>query len=73
MSEKAIEKKPNIFKRMGRGVRDMHGEMKRVVWPTRKQTMNNTIIVICFMLLMAAVICTLDLGLSWIVQRVFGQ
>lgn len=73
MSEKTADKKPNILQRMGRSARDMRGEMKKVVWPSRKQTINNTVIVICFMLIMAAVIGTLDTGLSWVIQQVFGK
>ena len=68
----AKEKKPNIFARMARSVRDMRGEMKRVVWPSRKQTINNTLIVLGFMAIMAVLIGVFDTGLSWIIRSVFG-
>ncbi|MCL2033669.1 MAG: preprotein translocase subunit SecE [Oscillospiraceae bacterium] len=68
----AKEKKPNIFARMARSVRDMRGEMKRVVWPSRKQTINNTLIVLGFMAIMAVLIGVFDTGLSWIIRLVFG-
>jgi len=68
----AKEKKPNIFARMARSVRDMRGEMKRVVWPGRKQTINNTLIVLGFMAVMAVLIGVFDTGLSWIIRSVFG-
>ena len=35
-------KKPNIFQRWARSFKDMRGEMKKVVWPTKKQVINNT-------------------------------
>jgi preprotein translocase subunit SecE len=66
------EKKPNIFARISRSVRDMRGEMKRVVWPTKKQTINNTLIVLTFMAIMAILIGLFDTGLSWIIMSVFG-
>jgi len=66
------EKKPNVFARMARSVRDMRGEMKRVVWPSKKQTINNTLIVLTFMAIMATLIGLFDTGLSWIIRSVFG-
>jgi len=44
------EKKPNIFVRFGSRVakwfREMRSELKKVVWPTPKQVVNNTAIVL---------------------------
>ena len=31
------EKKPGFFARISRSFRDMKGEMKKVVWPSKKQ------------------------------------
>ena len=42
------EKKENIFKRAGKRIakwfREMKSELKKVVWPTKKQTLNNSIV-----------------------------
>ena len=38
--------KPGFFARAGKWFRDMKSELKKVQWPTRKQTINNTLIVI---------------------------
>ena len=40
------EKKPGFFARISRSIRDMRGEMKKVVWPSRKQILNNTLVVL---------------------------
>jgi len=72
MAADTKEKKPNIIARISRSVRDMRGEMKRVVWPTKKQTINNTLIVLGFMAIMAVLIGLFDTGLSWIIRSVFG-
>ncbi len=38
--------KPGVFARIGRWFRELKIELKKVVWPTGKQTVNNTLIVI---------------------------
>ena len=38
--------KPGFFSRIGKWFKDMKSELKKVQWPTRKQTINNTVIVI---------------------------
>jgi len=51
----------------------MRGEMKRVVWPSRKQVLNNTGIVLAFMALAAVVIGGFDALLSMITMFAFGS
>ena len=36
------QKKPSIFARIGKWLKDMKSELKKVQWPSFKQTMNNT-------------------------------
>ena len=38
--------KPGFFARIGKWFKEMKSELKKVQWPTRKQTINNTVIVI---------------------------
>jgi len=63
-SSKPAKKKKNIFKRMGGGIarwfREMRSELKKVVWPTRKQVVNNTIIALVVMVAVAIVIWGFD-------------
>ena len=42
----AKAKKPNIFKRIGKFFTDVVSEMKKIVWPSKKQTLNNTLAVV---------------------------
>jgi preprotein translocase subunit SecE len=72
MAQSTTENKPGLTRRISRGIKDMHGEMNRVVWPTRKQTINNTLLVIIFMAIMAVVIGAFDTGLSALIQLFFG-
>ena len=60
-------KKPNIFQRWG-SFKDMRGEMKKVVWPTKKQVINNTLIVLAVVLVSAIVICGLDALFSLVIR-----
>ncbi|MCD8144657.1 MAG: preprotein translocase subunit SecE [Oscillospiraceae bacterium] len=63
-AKKAKEKKPNIFVRAWRRItkwcREMKSELKKVQWPTRKQTVNNTIIVIVCVLVVGVFIWIFD-------------
>ena len=44
-----------------------YNEMRRVVWPTRSQTINNTLIVIVSVLIATIVFGLIDFGLSEII------
>ena len=68
MAETKDTKKPGFFARIGRSFRDMRGEMKKVVWPSKKQTTNNTAVVLAFMVVMAIIIGLFDTGLSALIQ-----
>ncbi|MBS7324283.1 MAG: preprotein translocase subunit SecE [Angelakisella sp.] len=61
-------KKPNIFQRWARSFKDMRGEMKKVVWPTKKQVWNNTLIVLAVVLIAGIVICGLDMLFSLVIK-----
>ena len=47
---KKVDKKLPFFKRIGKWFRDMKSELKKVVWPTPKQTANNTAVCLVVML-----------------------
>ena len=54
------DKKPNIFARIAKWFREMRSELKKVLWPTPKQIVNNTAISIFFMVVAAIVIWGFD-------------
>lgn len=66
------EKKPGFFARLKKSIRDMRGETRKVVWPTKKQTLHNTVVVLTFMLIMAVFIGALDTALSAIIRLGVG-
>lgn len=48
--------------------RESREELKKVVWPTRKETQNNTMLVIGISLFVAAFLGLLDLGLNYLLN-----
>jgi len=53
--------------------RDSVAEAKRVVWPTRKETLQTTGIVILFAVTMALFLWAVDAGLMMIVNGLMGR
>ena len=48
-------------------------ETKKVVWPTRKETLQTTGVVFAFMVVMALFLWTVDASLLWVVKKLLGQ
>ncbi len=48
-------------------------ETKRVVWPTRKETLQTTGIVFAFVVVMAIFLWLVDAGLLWAVRQMMGR
>ena len=48
-------------------------EAKRVVWPTRKETLQTTGIVFAFVFVMALFLWLIDAGVLWAVRILMGQ
>ena len=62
------EQKKQLTARMVQSVKYMKGEIKKIVWPSRKTVLNNTVVVIAVMLLSAAVVGGLDYVLMLLVN-----
>ena len=52
--------KPGLFARVGKWLKEMKSELKKVQWPTRKQTVNNTLIVIACVVVVGVFILVFD-------------
>ena len=57
-------KKPNIFSRMGKFFKDCRSEFKKLVWPTKKQLVKNSSVVLVSMIVVGACLSLVDVGLS---------
>lgn len=49
---------------------EVKNELVKVVWPTRKQTLQYTLIVILFSLVVSAILGAADLGLFTIFEKI---
>lgn len=56
MAETTVKKQNRVI----RFFKEVKSELKKVVWPTRKQVVNNTLIVIASVLIIGAVIWIFD-------------
>lgn len=57
---KKKEKKPGLFSRLARYIKDVIGELKKVTWPSGKDLAKYTATVLAFIVLFAVVIGVLD-------------
>lgn len=61
---------PNFFQKAVEFFREVKVELKKVTWPTRKQTVGTTIVVIVFVFVIATFLGLFDYALSKLVQVV---
>ncbi|MFZ2175007.1 MAG: preprotein translocase subunit SecE [Rhodococcus sp. (in: high G+C Gram-positive bacteria)] len=63
-------RRDNIYKRLRRFIREVIAELRKVIWPNRKQMITYTSVVLVFMVFMVAFIGVLDLavikGVTWL-------
>jgi preprotein translocase subunit SecE len=52
--------------------RESWEEAKRVVWPSRKETLQTTGVVFVFVFVMAIFLWFVDVGLLWVTQKLLG-
>jgi preprotein translocase subunit SecE len=64
------EKRPGVFSRLFRFLREVVGELRKVIWPTRKQQITYTVVVLVFVAVIVALVSGLDLlfakGVFWV-------
>jgi preprotein translocase subunit SecE len=72
MTEEISHEEKNFFARIPTFYRQVISELRRVVWPTRKQVSTYTTVVMVFVTFMIAVISVFDLGLTKVIFWIFG-
>jgi len=63
---------PALVRALQRRTRETVAEMSKVLWPSRKEMTTYTIVVIVFIVILVAVVASLDFGLTKLVLEVFG-
>ncbi|MCL2773963.1 MAG: preprotein translocase subunit SecE [Oscillospiraceae bacterium] len=61
----AKKDKPSLMERFKKFLKDYKSELKKIVWPTRTQTIQNTGVVVIAILFMTIVVGLLDLLFGW--------
>jgi preprotein translocase subunit SecE len=62
-----------IFARLINFVREVVAELRKVIWPTRKELLTYTAVVVVFVAFMLTIVGLLDLGFARAVLWVFGN
>lgn len=68
----ALKKKENIFNKAIQFLREVKVELKKVVWPTRKQTIGSTVVVIILVMIISFFLGVVDIGLSNLIRVTLG-
>jgi preprotein translocase subunit SecE len=66
--KKPAKEKKRRRNRVAKWFREMKSELKKVIWPTPKQMLNNSVIVLVIMVISAIVIWAVDQAGSYIVN-----
>ena len=65
-------KQASVFSRLVRFIREVWAELRKVIWPTRKQMVTYTTVVLVFVIFMVALVSGLDLAFGRVINVVFG-
>jgi len=66
------ESRPGLFARIFRFLKEVVAELRKVIWPTRKQMITYTAVVLVFVAFMVALIAGLDLAIIQGVRALFA-
>jgi preprotein translocase subunit SecE len=62
----------NPFTRLLRFFREVVAELRKVIWPTRKELITYTAVVVVFVAIMVSIVALLDVAFAKAVLAVFG-
>ena len=66
------DKKPNIFVRIGRKLKEVFSEIKKVSWPSFGKVVKQTSVVIGVVLCFLVVLMIIDFGFSYLLNLLTG-
>ena len=61
-----------MFEKVKQFLKEVKIELKKVVWPTRKDTIASTSVVLIIVMIIAIFLGLVDLGLSRIIKLILG-
>jgi preprotein translocase subunit SecE len=67
---KTVPQEPNVFQKSIQFLREVRVELKKVTWPSRKQTMGSTVVVLVLWMVISVFLGMVDFSLSSLMQVV---
>ena len=67
---KAATTEPGFLQKSAQFLREVKIELKKVTWPTRKQTMGSTVVVVVLVMIFSLFLGLVDVGLSSLIRVV---
>lgn len=72
LKRKSVKLEKNIFDKGLQFLREVKVELKKVTWPSRKQTIGSTIVVIILVIAISLFLGLVDIGLSSLIRLVLN-
>lgn len=66
-------KKKGLFARFALFIRQVIAELRKVIWPTRKELLTYTWVVLVFVVIMAGLIALFDLAFGRVILALYGN
>lgn len=73
MAKEKSSTKIGFFKKISNYFKETKSELKKVTWPTKKQVINNTWVVLVFVFLIGLCIWSLDFLMTYIINTLFSR
>lgn len=69
---KFFERLAEKFRELAKFLRDVRSELRKVVWPSKQQTINYTIVVVFAVFFVAGLISITDAAFGAVIRRLLG-
>ena len=68
----SVKKEPNLFDKGVQFLREVKVELKKVSWPSRKQTIGSTVVVVILAMIISLFLGVVDMGLSGLIRVILN-
>ena len=63
-----VPSKPSLWNKLGKFVREVRSEMRKVSWPNRKELITYTVVVIITVIIVALFTSVVDVIITWVLN-----
>ena len=68
----SVKKEPNVIDKSLQFLREVKVELKKVTWPSRKQTIGSTVVVVILAMIISLFLGVVDMGLSGLIRVILN-